>query len=62
MSALTYLLEKNGFTKDEIWKRIGNDNNYDDSKDKYIKAKLRSKKEINELKEEIKIIINKKKH
>jgi hypothetical protein len=55
-SALTSSLEKHGFVKEEIWKRIGRENDYEDDKNKFRKAKKNSdklessfKKRINEI-------------
>jgi len=53
-SALTPVLEKQGFSKEEIWKRIGRENDYEDQKNKFLKAK----KESNNKERELKIRIN----
>ena len=47
-------LEKQGFSKEEIWKRIGRENDYEDQKNKFLKAK----KESNNKERELKIRIN----
>ena len=57
ISTLTECLEKQGFTKQEIWRRIGDDNNYENFKLRYNKAKKESKKRINKIKEEIKNLL-----
>ncbi|MFH1173904.1 MAG: hypothetical protein V1725_02115 [archaeon] len=41
-SALTQELEKQGFTKEEIWRRIGRENDYEDQKKAFAVAKKES--------------------
>ncbi len=53
IGAVTKCLEKNGFSKEEIYRRIGDDNNYEDSQKKYEKAKKESIKIIANLKSKI---------
>ncbi|MFA6064260.1 MAG: hypothetical protein WCW44_06320 [archaeon] len=53
ISATTKALEKNGFSKENIWQRIGNENNYDDEIDSFFKAKNESKKEVEELRKKV---------
>jgi len=53
ISATTKSLEKNGFSKENIWQRIGNENNYDDELDAFFKAKNESKKEIEQLRAKV---------
>lgn len=43
-SALTEILQKKGFSKEEIWKRIGRENDYEDQKQKFVAAKKESGK------------------
>ncbi|MEI6732234.1 MAG: hypothetical protein WCK90_06175 [archaeon] len=38
-SVATQFLEKEGFSKDDIWQRIGNENNYDDVLARFTEAK-----------------------
>ncbi|MEK6890724.1 MAG: hypothetical protein AABX03_01155 [Nanoarchaeota archaeon] len=52
-SALTPSLEKKGFSKEEIWKRIGRENDYEDCKQKFMSAKKESDKIEKELKKKI---------
>jgi len=54
ISALTNCLEKKGFTKESIWRRIGDENNYEDFKNLFEKAKKASKKQTKTLKKKIK--------
>lgn len=49
IGAITKCLEKNGFSKDEIYRRIGDDNNYDDAQERYNLAKEQSKPIISKL-------------
>lgn len=56
-SALTIILEKRGFTKEEIWKRIGRENDYEDQKNKFIMAKKESDKIEKDLKNKINKIL-----
>jgi hypothetical protein len=53
ISALTECLEKVGFSKENIWQRIGNENNYDDELKKFSKAKKISEKKIKSLRKKI---------
>lgn len=53
ISAVTRCLEKQGFSKEEIWRRIGDENNYEDSQQRYNKAKRDSKNEILKLRARI---------
>ncbi len=41
-SALTPILEKHGFTKENVWQRIGRENDYEDALKKFEKAKEES--------------------
>lgn len=52
-SATTQSLEKQGFTKEEIWQRIGNDNDYNDVLEKFLNAKINSAKAIRDFKQRI---------
>jgi hypothetical protein len=49
----TECLENNGFTKSEIYRRIGINNNYEDSQKRYNKSKEESKKIILKLRKKI---------
>jgi hypothetical protein len=53
IGAVTECLEEVGFSKDEIYRRIGDDNNYDDARKLYNKAKEKSKKVISKLRKKI---------
>lgn len=53
ISAITESLEKVGFSKENIWQRIGNENNYDDELKKFNKAKKLSEKKIKSLREKV---------
>lgn len=53
IGAVTKCLEKNGFNKEEIYRRIGDDNNYEDFQKQYEKAKEDSIPIILELKSRI---------
>lgn len=57
-SALTKSLEKQGFSKEEIWKRIGRENNYEDEKKKFNLAKKESNRLEKSIKEKINNILN----
>jgi|GEM_PF-1161204 len=52
-SALTPILEKHGFNKEEIWRRIGRENDYGDVLDEFNMAKKESQKDIEKLKRKI---------
>jgi hypothetical protein len=58
IGATTECLQKEGFTKENIYRRIGDDNNYEDVQKKYDKAKKHStpliKKLIKKIENEIK--------
>ena len=56
-SALTPILEKKGFSKEEIWKRIGRENDYEDQKEKFEKAKKESDSQEKKLKMKINKIL-----
>jgi len=53
IGAMTQCLEEEGFSKEEIYRRIGDDNNYDDVQEKYNHAKEESKIIISKLREKI---------
>jgi len=53
IGAITKFLEKIGFTKEEIWRRLGDENNYEDVIKRFEKAKRLSKKEISQLRNKI---------
>lgn len=53
ISAPTEILEKNGFSKEEIWRRIGDDNNYEDSSERYNKSKKESSIIVKEFKDKV---------
>jgi hypothetical protein len=53
ISAVTKELERVGFSKNEIWRRIGDENNYEDTQIKFMKAKKLSKKDVKILKKHI---------
>ena len=53
ISALTECLEKKGFSKNEIWRRIGDENNYEDCQDKYEKAKKESRKIVSKIEKKV---------
>lgn len=53
IGAVTECLTKEGFSKEEIYRRIGDDNNYDDSQEKYNQAKEKSKAIISKLRKKI---------
>lgn len=56
-SALTECLEKQGFSKEEIWKRIGRENDYEDQKERFVFARKESNKIIKEYKQKISNIL-----
>jgi hypothetical protein len=53
IGAVTECLEDLGFSKEEIYRRIGDDNNYEDCQEKYNRAKEKSKIIISKLREKI---------
>lgn len=53
IGATTECLEDEGFSKEEIYRRIGDDNNYDDVQEKYDKAKEKSNVIISKLRKKI---------
>jgi hypothetical protein len=53
VSSMTEFLEDQGFTKSEIWKRIGNENNYDDVLVRYSLAKKLSLLPIGKLRDKV---------
>lgn len=53
VSPMTEYLENEGISKESIWMRIGNDNNYDDTRKKFSKARGSSKSAISSLKKRI---------
>jgi hypothetical protein len=53
IGAVTDCLEKLAFSKEEIYRRIGDDNNYEDCQNKYNQAKENSKKIISKLRKKI---------
>ena len=53
IGAVTECLEKEGFSKSDIYRRIGDDNNYEDVQDKYNRAKEKSKSIILKLRKKI---------
>ena len=53
IGAVTECLESEGFSKEEIYRRIGDDNNYEDVQERYNKAKENSKKIIFKLRNKI---------
>jgi hypothetical protein len=53
IGAMTQCLEKEGFSKEEIYRRMGDDNNYEDVQEKYNHAKEVSKIIISKLREKI---------
>lgn len=57
-SALTSSLEKQGFSKEEIWRRIGRENDYEDQKNKFLKAKKDSDREEKRIKKEIREVLS----
>jgi hypothetical protein len=57
INATTKCLEAVGFSKDEIYRRIGDDNNYDDVLEKHTRAKKNSKMIIKKLKENINNVV-----
>ncbi|HIH10890.1 TPA: hypothetical protein HA241_01755 [Candidatus Woesearchaeota archaeon] len=59
-SALTTALENNGFSKEEIWKRIGRENDYEDQKKEFINAKKESAAMEKEFKKKINVILKNK--
>lgn len=54
INPVTEFLEIEGFSKEDIWMRIGNENNYDDLKKKFSKAMKASKSTVNLLRKKIK--------
>jgi hypothetical protein len=56
-SALTTTLEKQGFSKEEIWRRIGRENDYEDQKKKFAIAKMESDKVEKKFKKRITTIL-----
>lgn len=55
----TDAFEKIGFTKDEIWKRIGRDNDWSDIEDSYIRARKNTLPLVFSLKKKIQNLLNK---
>lgn len=53
IGSVTECLKKEGFSKDEIYRRIGDDNNYEDVQGRYNHAKEKSKIIISELRNKI---------
>jgi hypothetical protein len=53
IGAITECLEAEGFSKEEIYRRIGDENSYEDVQDRYNKAKEKSRKIIVQLKTKI---------
>jgi len=53
IGAVTECLEQNGFSKEEIYRRIGDDNNYEDVQERYSQSKERSKIIISNLRKNI---------
>ena len=53
IGATTQCLEDNDFSRNEIYRRIGDDNNYEDVQERYNKAKEKSKVVISELRKKI---------
>ena len=53
IGAITKCLENNGISKSEIYRRIGDDNNYEDCQNKYNKVKENSKIIISKLRDKI---------
>ena len=53
IGAVTECLEDSGFSKEEIYRRIGDDNNYEDIQEKYNRAKEKSKIIISKLRDKI---------
>jgi hypothetical protein len=53
IGAVTECLEEEGLSKDEIYRRIGDDNNYEDMQEKYDHAKEKSKLIISKLRNKI---------
>ena len=53
VGATTACLQDEGFSKDEIYRRIGDDNNYEDVQERYDKAKQKSDAIISKLRKKI---------
>ncbi|MFH1802381.1 MAG: hypothetical protein ABH864_02920 [archaeon] len=61
-SALTPALEKQGFSREEIWMRIGRENDYEDQKSKFLAAKKESDKMERKFKDKINEILSTRYH
>ena len=60
VNATTKSFKKQGITMEDIWDRIGENNNWEDFSEKYEKAKKSSLKDVYEMKERIRQYVSKK--